>query len=123
RPRSGSGSCYRLLRVKITSFRHQNGIAAAYLDDAMAYYKCVRVRVSNQIGRRGVRVFWAMRGLESAGLRRRDAHMHKTLQKPDILSEMGLKYGRPCDTMTVLNSNSSGSMELPHPMTGICNYF
>lgn len=70
-----------------------------------------------------MRVFWAMRGLESAWLLRRDAHMHKTLQKPGILSEMGLKYGRPCDKMTVLNSNSSGSMEFQHSMTGICNYF
>lgn len=41
--------------------------------------------------------------------------MHKPVQKPDVLSEMGLKYGRPCDTMTALNSNSSGSMELPPP--------
>ena len=44
--------------------------------------------------------------------------MHKPLQKPDILSEMGLKYGRPCDTMIALNSNSSGSMELPPPKHG-----
>ena len=65
-----------------------------------------------------MRVFRAMRGLESAGLRRRDTRMHKPLQKPDILSEMGLKYGRPCDTMIALNSNSSGSMELPPPKHG-----
>ena len=45
--------------------------------------------------------------------------MHKPLQKPDILSEMGLKYGRPCDTMIALNSNSSGSTELPPPKHGI----
>ena len=59
-----------------------------------------------------------MRGLESAGLRRRDTRMHRSLQKPGILSEMGLKYGRPCDTMIALNSNSSGSMELPPPKHG-----
>ena len=45
--------------------------------------------------------------------------MHKPVQKPDVLSEMGLKYGRPCDTIIALNSNSSGSMELPPPKHGI----
>ena len=27
--------------------------------------------------------------------------MHKPVQKPDVLSEMGLKYGRPCDTKRI----------------------